>query len=204
VLELPEGRKIGQAIYKITVLEEYANLNHLTGTITVASEISAQVGELSLTDSVEGTYVWVASLAPERDLEPTVPFQMIISPVRWANVDATEVAERVTVDMESHAHMDDEKQRMFGYTSTMLQDERRQQPLPALCAPAAHRGRRFSHSSATSSASTPPPSTTASLVPRVSVFSFFNRGAFFAGLPFAFLVLQFRAALSYVFFCKLS
>jgi hypothetical protein len=62
VLELPGGRKIGgqatQAIYEITVLEEYAKLNDLTGTITVASGISAKVGDLSLADPVEGTYVW--------------------------------------------------------------------------------------------------------------------------------------------------
>jgi hypothetical protein len=36
VLELPGGRKIGgqanQAIYEITVLEDYAMLNYLTGT----------------------------------------------------------------------------------------------------------------------------------------------------------------------------
>jgi hypothetical protein len=43
------------------VLEEYAKLNDLTGTITVppgASGILAKVGDLSLTDNVEGTYVW--------------------------------------------------------------------------------------------------------------------------------------------------
>jgi hypothetical protein len=57
-----------------------------------------------------------------------------------------------------------------------------------------------SHSSATSSPLTPPPSTSASLEPRVSVFPFFNHGAFFGGLPLALLVLQFRAALSSVFF----
>jgi hypothetical protein len=44
--------------------------------------------------------------------------------------------------------------------------------------------------SATSSPSTPPHSTTASLELRVNVFSFFNPGAFFGGLPFALLVLQ--------------
>jgi hypothetical protein len=42
VLELPGGRKIGgqatQAIYEIMVLEEYANLKDLTGTITVTWE----------------------------------------------------------------------------------------------------------------------------------------------------------------------
>jgi hypothetical protein len=62
VLELPGGRKIRgqatQAVHKITVLEEYAKLNDLTGTITVASGLTAKVADLSLTDSVEGTYVW--------------------------------------------------------------------------------------------------------------------------------------------------
>jgi hypothetical protein len=61
VLELPGGRKTGgqatQAIYEITVLEEYAKLNDLTGTSTVASGIWAKVGNLSLADPAEGTYV---------------------------------------------------------------------------------------------------------------------------------------------------
>ncbi len=39
-------------------MEEYAKLNDLTGTITVASGIAAKVGDLSLMDNVEGTYVW--------------------------------------------------------------------------------------------------------------------------------------------------
>jgi hypothetical protein len=55
ILELPGRRKIGQAtqaIYEITVLVEYAKLNDLTGTITLALGISAKVGDLSLTDSV--------------------------------------------------------------------------------------------------------------------------------------------------------
>jgi hypothetical protein len=37
------------------------------------------------------------------------------------------------------------------------------------------------------------------LEPRVSVFPFFNSGAFFGRLPFALLVLQFRAAETKVF-----
>jgi hypothetical protein len=53
----------------------------------------------------------------------SLPFQLIISPVRWANEAAT-VAERVAVDMESQAHMDDEKRMMSGYPSTMLHDMR--------------------------------------------------------------------------------
>jgi hypothetical protein len=61
-------------------------------------------------------------------------------------------------------------------------------------------GTRGSHPSTPSSPSTSPSSATSSLEPRVSVFSFFNQGSFFGGLPFALLVLQFRAALSSVFF----
>jgi hypothetical protein len=52
------------------------------------------------------------------------PFQLpvIISPVRWANEAATDVADRVAVEMESQAHMDDEKWRMSVYPSTMLRE----------------------------------------------------------------------------------
>jgi hypothetical protein len=39
----------------------------------------------------------------------SLPFQLIISPVRWANEAATEVVDRVVVEMESQAHMDSEK-----------------------------------------------------------------------------------------------
>jgi hypothetical protein len=52
VLELPGGQTIGgqakQTIYEITVLEEYAKLNDLIGTITVASGLTAKVADLSL------------------------------------------------------------------------------------------------------------------------------------------------------------
>jgi hypothetical protein len=51
-----------------------------------------------------------------------LPFQLSISPVRWANEAGTEVADRVAVEMESQAHMDDEKQRMSGYPSMMLHE----------------------------------------------------------------------------------
>ncbi len=54
----------------------------------------------------------------------SLPFQLIISPVRWANEAATEVADRVAMDMESQAHMDDEKRRMSEYSLTMLHEMR--------------------------------------------------------------------------------
>ncbi len=53
-----------------------------------------------------------------------LPFQLIISPARWANEATTEVADRVAVDIESQAHMDIENRRMSGYPSTMLQEMR--------------------------------------------------------------------------------
>jgi hypothetical protein len=62
-VELPGGHKIGeqaiQAVNEITVLEEYAKLNNLTGIITVASGLTAMVADLSLTVSADGTYVWI-------------------------------------------------------------------------------------------------------------------------------------------------
>jgi hypothetical protein len=66
VLELAGGGKIGgqatQAVYKITVLEEYAKVNYLTGSIMVASGITAKAADLSLRDlCMEGTYVWTHS-----------------------------------------------------------------------------------------------------------------------------------------------
>jgi hypothetical protein len=52
----------------------------------------------------------------------SLPFQLIISPVRWASEAATDVADRVAIEMESQAHRDDEKRRMAGYPSTMLRE----------------------------------------------------------------------------------
>jgi hypothetical protein len=50
----------------------------------------------------------------------SLPFQLIISPVRWANEAASDVADRVAVEVESQAHLDEEKRRMSGYPSSML------------------------------------------------------------------------------------
>ncbi len=52
----------------------------------------------------------------------SLPFQLIISPVRWASEAASDVADRVAVDMEAQAHMDDEKRRVTGYPSTLLRE----------------------------------------------------------------------------------
>ncbi len=40
------------------MLEEYAKLNDLTGTIIMASGLTAKVADLCLTDLGEGTFVW--------------------------------------------------------------------------------------------------------------------------------------------------
>jgi hypothetical protein len=50
----------------------------------------------------------------------SLPFQLIINPVRWANEAASEVADRVAMDMESQAHMDEEKRRMSCDLSSLL------------------------------------------------------------------------------------
>jgi hypothetical protein len=54
----------------------------------------------------------------------SLPFQLIISPVRWANEAAFEVADRVAVNMESQAHVDNVKRMMSGYPSSMLHEMR--------------------------------------------------------------------------------
>ncbi len=73
----------------------------------------------------------------------SLPFQLIISPVRWASEAASEIADRAAVDMESQAHMDEEKRGMSGYPSPILYHEGRPQPLPALGATPEHRGQRL-------------------------------------------------------------
>jgi hypothetical protein len=50
----------------------------------------------------------------------SLPFQLIISPVRWASEASIEVADRVAVNMESQAHMDESKRRMSCYLDSML------------------------------------------------------------------------------------
>ncbi len=52
----------------------------------------------------------------------SLPFQLVISPVRWANEAASDVADRVAVDMESQAHMDNEKRSVSGYPSTLIRE----------------------------------------------------------------------------------
>ena len=61
-METVTGAKLGgqaaQAVYEITVSEELAKVNDLSGTITLDNGIASKVGDLSLMDSMVGTYVW--------------------------------------------------------------------------------------------------------------------------------------------------
>ena len=62
VIETASGQKLGgqaaQAMFEIIVSKEYAKVNDFKGIITVAAGISAKVTDLSLVDTMEGTYVW--------------------------------------------------------------------------------------------------------------------------------------------------
>jgi hypothetical protein len=54
----------------------------------------------------------------------SLPFQLIIILVRCANEAATEVVDRVAVEMEWQAHMDENKSRMASYLASMMSDMR--------------------------------------------------------------------------------
>jgi hypothetical protein len=47
-----------QGLYKITLREEFARLNELTGSLTLTSGVQAAAGDKSIVDSHEGTVVW--------------------------------------------------------------------------------------------------------------------------------------------------
>jgi hypothetical protein len=59
---LPDGRvlsgQVAQGLYKITLREEFARLNELTGSLTLTSGVQAAAGDKSLVNSLEGTVVW--------------------------------------------------------------------------------------------------------------------------------------------------
>ncbi len=62
VVTLPDGRvlngQVAQGLYEITLQEEFARLNELTGSLTLTSGVQAAAGDKSLVDSLEGTVVW--------------------------------------------------------------------------------------------------------------------------------------------------
>jgi hypothetical protein len=48
----------GAGLYEITLREEYARLNELTGSLTLTPGVQAAAGDKSIVDSLEGTVVW--------------------------------------------------------------------------------------------------------------------------------------------------
>ncbi len=47
-----------QGLYEITLREEFARMNELTGSLTLTSGVEARAADKSVTDSLEGTVVW--------------------------------------------------------------------------------------------------------------------------------------------------
>jgi hypothetical protein len=62
VLILLDGKvlngQVAQGLYEITLREEFARLNELTGSLTLTSGVQAAAGDKSIVDSLEGTIVW--------------------------------------------------------------------------------------------------------------------------------------------------
>jgi hypothetical protein len=61
IISFPEGKtmsgKAAQGLYVITLREDFAKMNELTGSITLSSGVQARVANKSLVDSLEGTVV---------------------------------------------------------------------------------------------------------------------------------------------------
>ncbi len=61
-MTLRDGKVLGgmasQGLYEITLREEFARMNELTGSLTLTSGIQARAADKSIADSLEGTLVW--------------------------------------------------------------------------------------------------------------------------------------------------
>jgi hypothetical protein len=62
IITFPNGQTLGgqaaQGLYEITLREEFARLNELTGSLTLTSGVQAMAEYKSIVDSLEGTVVW--------------------------------------------------------------------------------------------------------------------------------------------------
>jgi hypothetical protein len=62
IISFPNGQTLGgqaaQGLYEITLREEFARLNKLTGSLTLTFGVQATAGDKSMVDSLEGTVVW--------------------------------------------------------------------------------------------------------------------------------------------------
>jgi hypothetical protein len=62
IVTLPNGKvlngQVALGLYEITLWEDFARLNELTGSLTLTSGVQAAAGDKSIMDSLEGTVVW--------------------------------------------------------------------------------------------------------------------------------------------------
>jgi hypothetical protein len=62
IVTFPDGKTLNsqaaQGLYEITLREEFARLNELTGSLTLTSGVQATAGDKSIVDSLEGTVGW--------------------------------------------------------------------------------------------------------------------------------------------------
>jgi hypothetical protein len=62
IVTFPDGKALNgqaaQGLYEITLREEFARLNKLTGSLTLTLGVQAAAGDKSIVDSLEGTVVW--------------------------------------------------------------------------------------------------------------------------------------------------
>jgi hypothetical protein len=62
IATFPDGQTLSgqaaQGLYEITLREEFARLNELTGILTLTSGVQATAGDKSIVDSLEGMVVW--------------------------------------------------------------------------------------------------------------------------------------------------
>jgi hypothetical protein len=62
MVTLQSGKVLGgmasQGLYEITLREEFARMNKLTGSLTLTSGVQARAADKSIADSLEGTVVW--------------------------------------------------------------------------------------------------------------------------------------------------
>jgi hypothetical protein len=62
IVTFPDSKMLdgqaAQGLYEITLREEFARLNELTGSLTLTSGVQAAAGDKSIVDSLEGTVVW--------------------------------------------------------------------------------------------------------------------------------------------------
>jgi hypothetical protein len=62
IVTRPDGKvlngQVAKGLYEITLREEFARLNELTGSLTLTSGVQAAAGDKSIMDILEGTVVW--------------------------------------------------------------------------------------------------------------------------------------------------